>query len=159
LYQIRVSDHLENSNTHKMIPIAALYPVFSQSYGNYWLFSRVFENFIQEISKFSNFQYQVIWRNPIRTKWYQSQLPSLQLTKVMTIPNFRFWVFQNLSSKNFQTSKFWVCHFLIIAKTHLSSEHINTLNSCLLLLFVKYEIFKILNFKLEFHPKFQLSSS
>jgi hypothetical protein len=44
--------------------------------------------FIQENSKISNFQDDVIWKTAIRTKWYQKQLSSLYVAKVMAIPDF-----------------------------------------------------------------------
>jgi hypothetical protein len=44
--------------------------------------------FIQENSKIQNFEYEVIWRTPIRTKQHQVLLPSLQLAEVMAIPDF-----------------------------------------------------------------------
>jgi hypothetical protein len=44
--------------------------------------------FIQEISKILIFEQKVIWKTPIRTKWQQMLFPSLQLAKVMAIPDF-----------------------------------------------------------------------
>jgi hypothetical protein len=66
--------------------------MFSRSYNHYWLFSGVFEIVIQENSKIKNFEYDVIWKTPIRTKWYQFQLSSLQLAKVIaTLKNEIAW--------------------------------------------------------------------
>jgi hypothetical protein len=44
--------------------------------------------FIQKNSKIPNFECEVIWRTPIRTKRYQLQLSSLYVAKVMDIPDF-----------------------------------------------------------------------
>jgi hypothetical protein len=67
-------------------------------------------------------------------------LPSLQLAKVMAIPKFEIGFLQNVCSNNF-----WVSHFLTITKRHILLEHINTLNSSLLVLssntsFSKFDI-------------------
>jgi hypothetical protein len=43
---------------------------------------------IQENSKIPNFKYEVIWKTLIRIKWYQMQLSSLYVAKVMAIPVF-----------------------------------------------------------------------
>jgi hypothetical protein len=42
---------------------------------------------IQENSKNSNFEYEVILRTPIRTKCFQVQLSSLYVAKVIAIPD------------------------------------------------------------------------
>jgi hypothetical protein len=98
--------------------------------------------------------YEVIWKTLIRTKLHQVLFQSLQLAKVMAIPNYEIWVLQNFGSKKFQISKFWVCNFLTITKRHLSLEHISTLNWIFLcfssiMFFSKFEIWKFYwrNFK------------
>jgi predicted Zn-dependent protease len=68
--------------------------------------------YIKENSKNQNFENEVIWRTPIRTKWHQALLPSLQLAKVMA--KFEISVLQNFFSKKFKILKFWVCHFFTI---------------------------------------------
>jgi hypothetical protein len=52
------------------------------------LFQEFLRNVIQENSKIQNFEYEVIRRTFIRTKWHQLQLSSLYLAKVMAIPDF-----------------------------------------------------------------------
>jgi hypothetical protein len=43
---------------------------------------------LQEISKIQNFGYEVLWRTPIRTKWNQFLLFSMQIAKVMVYSSF-----------------------------------------------------------------------
>jgi hypothetical protein len=43
---------------------------------------------IQENSNLPNFEYEVIWRTSMRTKRILLAFSSLQLAKVMAIPNF-----------------------------------------------------------------------
>jgi hypothetical protein len=68
--------------------------------------------FIQKISKIPNFEYEVIWKTSMRSKWRQESLSSLQLAKVMAIPKLEIWVLQNFWS-NF---KVLTCNFLTITK-------------------------------------------
>jgi hypothetical protein len=64
--------------------------------------------FIQEISKIPNFEYRVRWRTLIRTKWYQMQLSSLYVAKVMAIPDF-FKEFLRIFIQEIKKKiKFWV---------------------------------------------------
>jgi hypothetical protein len=99
----------------------------------YMAFEAVFQQYFDNI--FQHFMTtEVIWRTPIRTKWHQLKLPSLYLAKVMAISNYEIWVLQNFSSKNFKISKFWICHFLTIAEKRILLEHINSLNSSLLMI-------------------------
>jgi hypothetical protein len=58
--------------------------------------------FIQENSKIPSFEYEVIWRTPIRRKLHQVLFSSLHLAKVMAIPKFEISVLQNFCSKNFK---------------------------------------------------------
>jgi hypothetical protein len=59
---------------------------------------------IQENSKILNFEYEVIWKTSIRTKWFQLQLSTFYLTKVKVISDF-FQKFLGFFFKNF---KFWI---------------------------------------------------
>jgi hypothetical protein len=43
---------------------------------------------LSEISNFQSFENEVIWQTPIHTKWYQLQLSSMYLVKVMAIIDF-----------------------------------------------------------------------
>jgi hypothetical protein len=66
-------------------------------------------------------QYTAYWSEPLKTG-----------------AKFQFY---RIFVKKIQISKFCVCHFLTIAKIHLLWEHISTLNSSLLTLFVRCVFF------------------
>jgi hypothetical protein len=74
----------------QIIPIAALYRVFSLIYGHSWLFSRVFENSYSR--NINAYKFRVIFFFFLRTlthsQGYWLQISSLYLVKVMAILDF-----------------------------------------------------------------------
>jgi hypothetical protein len=78
------------------------------------------------------------------------KLFSLYFAKIMAITDYFKEFLKNIIQEISKIYEFWVwCHISLFEnylKTHFF-EHINTLNSSLLMLFAKSEFFKILNFK------------
>jgi hypothetical protein len=98
--------YMKNSNTHKMIPIVALWLVCSQSYCHSWLFFRTFWEFLfKKIPKFQSLSMRS-YGNSNTHKMTPKLLPSLQLAKVMPIPQFEIWVLQNFCIFFFFKSEF-----------------------------------------------------
>jgi hypothetical protein len=59
-----------------------------------------------------SFEYEIIWRTPIRTKQHKFRLSSICLAKVMAIPDFfqeflRIVVQENSKIQNFEYEVIW----------------------------------------------------
>jgi hypothetical protein len=103
--------------------------------------------FIQEISKIPNLEYEVRWKTPIRTKWYQMQLSSLYVAKVMVIPDFfeeflRIFIQENSKIPNFEYEVRWRTSI----RTKWHQVLLPSLQLAKVMAIPKFEIWVLLNF-------------
>jgi hypothetical protein len=113
---MRLFDKLQYSKKWYQEQLYSLYLVKKNAI--YVFFQEFLTIFIQEISKNTNSEYEIIFRTPKRTKWYRLHLCYLYLVKVMAIPDFSKEFLSFFYSRNFKNSKFLLEDHMKNSKTH-----------------------------------------